>query len=333
MAKIDLTELENLISNNGTPEEQVNEPAQVNEEANSDVQQVDEGSNEDNPPASVPSDDLEPSSDEVQEDNETETEQQTQPNRAYERISAKKKLAEEQARSRALELELARLRGETDAYKQKPVEAKQEPVNADPEPEQGTFEHDLWSARQAKLEAEKARQEIQKFKEQLAFEQAEKQWMQIELAAEKNNEHYVKSKQFLVEKARDALKANYPLASEAEINAKIKQDTYELVAKADSMGLDPIAYIMGLAKTQGFDPFTTTPVKKPISTQPQRPQTNTAETRFHKQNAGSVVNSSGTTGKQRVTAEDLASMSIWEAGRLQDGDWKYMEKELRDRTL
>jgi len=238
----------------------------------------------------------------------------------------------EKKRREAAELEAARLKGQIDILtrQQEAKPAIAEPVNADPEPDRDSFEHTEWLTRQTA-------NQLNELKKELEFTKAEKLWADTDRQLTEKATGYKSSMDFLRNSHRDILKAQMPNASSYEIDAEARRQEYQVVGSLYNPNLSPeqqelviSSYFVGLAMKNGHNPYADIApklVKQP--TTPQRPVTNQREVTAHKRNAGSIVGTAGESGRQFLSSDDLAEMSVWEAAKIPPRDWEIMKKETR----
>lgn len=255
-------------------------------------------------------------------------------NMARERISAKKRAEEAEARARALEIENAKLLGAKEVLQQKPIEQPKQEAPIDPEPELGTYEHDVWVSRQALAEAKAAKEYAKEVEAKLAFSEAEKVWKAVDSAIAESNPAYKASMDFLRNKVRSELEAIYPAANKAVINDMLTKVEYAHVAKAknitgDEAGIE--AYFLGQAFKEGFNPYADIApklVKQPPA-QPAKPTTDKAEVNFHKRNNASVVASPAGEAYKGISLRDTGRMSLAQLMQTMsnDADFSQLKEE------
>lgn len=258
---------------------------------------------------------------------------------ARERIERKKReqllqeeVERERAEKREMALKLARYEGRDEVLR--PAQSQQ--VDDDPMPEVDPFEPASiaalmqWQERQTMKKFAPIFEEVQQTKQHMIAKEAEGAWKEMNTAWQSEDRSYKKSYDFIIEKARDDLKAKNPNASDKQIESLLKQEEYSFVSDLSKRGMNVKQAIkiaaMELAEKDGIDFFSYVAEEKK-TTPSDRSTPNLREVVENKKRSGSFMEVGAGTARPKVGAKEIASATLDELMSMKPEDFARARKE------
>jgi hypothetical protein len=283
-----------------------------------------------------------PQKEDITPDDEPEPVKQSGNDAARERIERKKRdqilqeeLERERAEKREMAIKLARLEGRDEVLR--PAQQAQQ-VDSDPMPEIDPFDNETikaalaWQQRQTMKQFAPLLEEVQQTKQHLIAKEAEGAWKEMNNSWQGEDRTYKKSYDFIIEKARDDLKAKNPNANDKQIDALLRREEYQFVEDLSRKGMNVKQAIkvaaMELAEKEGIDFFSYVADKQaPVS---DRATPNIREVVENKKRSGSFMEVGAGTARPKVGAKEIAAATLDELMHMKPEDFARARKEAAD---
>lgn len=234
--------------------------------------------------------------------------------------SKKKRLEEAEAKNRELELELARMQAKKEAEAEFAKKNEKPMEDADPEPEPDTWEHSEWTQRQLKREIAALKEEQEQTRMRIEAANAEQQWHRIDKQWSEKNPNYKNATEYLRNRLRENVKAQFPHFDDAQVEENAKMREYSFVGGLARNKVDIETYLIAEAMKEGWTPSNTQ--TKPSLQRGDKPSTDKREVAYQKRQSGSVIAAPAGKGSRGITVGDVKRMGRQELLAMTAEDWK-----------
>jgi len=184
------------------------------------------------------------------------------------------------------------------------------------EPDKALYPEDwaVWKSEQnaERLQAQDERQA--KLEEKIAYDAFTNKFNAYDTEKQANDEIYKGSREFIINAQVKILKAGDPLITDAQIKSQIDKQIIEFGIAVSNAGMDPASYLKTKAMEAGY-------VYTAGATAPTKKKVNSKRAASNKRKGASLMGDSGGATKQKISADELADMSLSDKMNLTDDEW------------